>query len=200
MAINPDYLVTLTDLQAQLAAAGLTKQGYTPADHNLAAWTDDPNRAGSGQLLGTAGTIIGARIYMPAASTVGGIWTHVVVSGATLTTGQCFAALWDSAGALLDTSVDQAANWAAAAGPKLASFATATTRPAGFYDIGVWFNGTTSPQLLRGASHSSMNLKLTGQAIRYWTADTGRTTTAPATLGTKTAQGASLWFALNPTV
>jgi hypothetical protein len=62
--------------------------------------------------------------------------------------------------------------------------------------VALWYNGTTGPAFIRGSSYAYVNGTLSGPALRSATANTGITTTAPATLGTKTGSIQNFWVAL----
>jgi hypothetical protein len=126
------------------------------------------------------------------------IVTYLSSAGNTLTAGQCFAALWRvDTGALLGQTADQAAAWATN-GVKTAAIAGGpVAAPASDLIVGYWFNGTTGPAVFRTNGVAMINLGLAAAASRFGSADTGRTTTAPATLGTISALNVAYWAALS---
>jgi hypothetical protein len=173
---------------------------WGPADQGLVAWTTDP--AGSPGLitsapLATAGTIYVMALKVPAATSVGHIVMDMTVAGSTLTSGQCFAALWQGAGgALIGQTADQSTAWAGSAGAvTMAISGGAQAVAAGIVYAGVWFNGTTGPTFMRSASTSLVNVGPPANP-RWATADTGKTTTAPSTLGSLTAFITAYWCGL----
>lgn len=171
--------------------------GGSPEDHALFAWSMDAAIVSTSAALSAAGTLQGARIYIPRAGVITNIHCHVVAAGATLTANSCAAAIYDGAtGALKGTTGDQSTAWASI-GSKTMALGSSFAATPGFYDIAVWYNGTTAPSLSRQAAISSVNIGLTGSSIRFFTANTGVTTAAPATLGTKTAQTIAWFFAVS---
>lgn len=174
-----------SDLTA-LAALGLLEScGYVANDYGLLAMAFDPAAASNASTaLTTAGTVYGMRLRIPYAMTISNLIINIVGAGVTLTAGQCFAALFQG-NALLQTTADQAAAWVSTGVKSMAITPQAVT--AGFVDIAFFFNGTTGPSLLRSQNNlGGFNLSLTTTAIRGFSADTGRTTTMPATLAAKT--------------
>jgi len=179
-----------------LPASTRLGSGAAPEDHGLLAWTMDPSSAGTGTVLSVAGTMQGARLYLPRPMTVTNLYCHLSAAGATLTAGSCKAALYNSAGTLVGTTVDQATAWASS-GLKVMALSAAVVCPVGYYDLALWFNGTTSPTLYRSMAVPVGNANLTGAATRFFTANTAITTTAPATLGAKTVQNTAWWLAVS---
>lgn len=169
-----------------------------PASHGLLAQSFDAAVATSNATaLTTAGTIytIKLEIEQPL-RTVTNIITFLTAQGSTLTSGQCFAALYQN-GTLKGVSADQAAAWATTGLKTMAIAGGPVAIDAGIAYIGLWFNGTTGPAPLRGNSAAAVNLNLAATASRFGTADTGRTTTAPATLGTISAAVNAYWAGLS---
>jgi hypothetical protein len=189
--------VTTASLDSRLAGRYI----FTAPDHNLLAWTFDPNVANAVTVLTPAGTMNVARIKLPAAASI----TNIVMytsNGTTLTTGQCFAALYSSAGTLIGQTADQAANWVSGSSIKtMALTGGPFVRTAGDLYVGFWYNGTTGPGVARapgtGLSAAILNAGLAAPNLRYATADTSVTTTAPPSIGTQTAAANSWWIALS---
>lgn len=166
--------------------------GVAPEDHGLLVWNYDPALATASSSLTTAGMLQGARVYIPRNMLITNLFCHVITAGATLTANQCKAAIYDSAGALKGTTTDQATAWQSVGGkvmPLVASF----TATAGLYDIVMWYNGTTSPNVARAGTAQHHNTNLLTSALRFFTVNNGTTTAAPATLPTKVA-GSFGWF------
>lgn len=170
--------------------------GGQPEDHGLFAWTFDPALSVSSTAFATAGTMYGSRIYVPRTVTATNLVAYVVGAGATLTAGSCKAAIYNSAGTLLQTTVDQATAWAST-GVKLMALVAPLVLAAGYYDIGAWFTGTTGPTMTRGTANASGNANISGTTARFWTGATALTTTAPATVGTKATFSTDFWYAVN---
>lgn len=176
--------------------------GARPSEHGLAGWTFDTAMVQAGTLMPTAGLAQMARIQV-LSSTVSAINFHFTAGGSSLTAGQCFAALYNDAGALLGAGAvtgDQAANWATG-GFKTCALSVAQGVMAGaYYRILWWFNGTTGPTLSRAVNSSSaiLNAGLAAPNFRYATADAGLTTSAPANIGTQTGGATAWWVGVTP--
>lgn len=172
-----------------------------PADHNLLGWTFDPGMVQAGLILPTAGLLNLARlrVYGTVVST---IHLHITVGGSTLTAGQCFAALFNSAGAHLGAgaiTADQATAWQSGG---LKSMALSTPQAVTFgenYYVGWWANGTTMPTFSRAINSASaiLNAGLSAPNFRYASANTGLTTAAPSNFGTQTGTATGWWVGVS---
>lgn len=169
---------------------------WSPEDQNFFTWTQDPATCTAGQLVPAAGTANFARLHLPEAKTVSNLTMFVSTAGSGLTTGQNFAALFNSSKVLLSTTADQSTAWAST-GTKTMALSASQTCAAGDYFLVFFSNGTTLPTFLRGVSQSAVNAGLTSSTSRYGTADTGLTTTMPSTLGTLSGSSNSWWGALS---
>jgi hypothetical protein len=74
--------------------------------------------------------------------------------------------------------------------------------PGQWYRVGFYANGTTLPTFARGSSVGAVgsdliNYGLSAPTLRFSTADTGRTTTMPGTLGSQTAAPIAWWAGLS---
>ncbi|MEU8334806.1 hypothetical protein [Micromonospora tulbaghiae] len=173
-------------------------QPQIPADRGYLAWTQPPYALSAGSVPTTAGTLYLRRLRRVPAGQATSIITHVVTAGTTLTTGQCFAALFTAAGALVAQTADQSTAWASTGLKTMTLAGGPYPLTAGDYYVGIWFNGTTGPSIIRSASISTVltNAGLTAGNYEAASANTGLTTTAPASVGTQTAQVFEWWFAL----
>ncbi len=178
-------------------AAAYPRWAWDPTDYGLLGWTFDPALAGSATILPTAGAVRLARIKLPSAATITNIHILVTTAGATLTSGQNFAALWTNTGTLLAQSTDQTTPWAST-GYKTMALSAPQAVAGGMVVGGVWSNGTTLPTLARATALSAAvhNLGL-ASGVRYSAADTGLTTTAPATLAAENGSSTSYWFGVS---
>lgn len=165
--------------------------GTIPSDHNLIAWTYDPAVAFNSYVLTTTGTAYVARLYVREAAAITKIAAYVATAGAGL--ANSYVALYQN-GSLLVQSADQSTAWQSA-GSKVITV-TSTNVAVGTLDIVFWCGAwTTAPTFARGAGSAVANINVSSNP-RYATADTGLTTTAPATLGARTALSVAFWFAV----
>ena len=167
-------------------------------DYGIQAASFAPVMAQGAFTFPTAGRVEFVKIRLPASASITNIVTMVVTAGGTLTAGQCFMALYTSAGALLGQTADQAAAWASTGIKIMAIAGGAQALPAGFYYVAGWFNGTTGPSPARATATATAltNYGLSTPNLVSGNADTAITTTAPATLGTQTGSSNYWWAAL----
>jgi len=180
---------------------------WIPSDHGFVTWSFDPQQCGTSRNLSVAaaaGTLQLVRLKVPAASTITNICLWLTATGTTLTAGQNFAALYDSAGTLLRQSVDQASNWGSGAGLITMALSSSIAVAAGDYYVGLWWNGAAGPTVVSGLTDGAglgafANVNLSAPNFRFATTNnTGLTTTAPGTFGTQTAmQSSTYWLALS---
>lgn len=169
--------------------------GPEPALHGLKAWSFDPVHTNANARQPTSGTLYGTALWVPRAATISNLHVMFVATGS----GNSYMGLYNAAGTLLSQS---AAVSAATGGNTMKTYALSVPQAisAGARVFAVYWtsNGGTSPFLMRisgGYGAWDMNANLSAGSYRYFTADTARTTTAPATMGTQTATGDPIWFA-----
>jgi hypothetical protein len=85
-------------------------ESFSPGDAGLLAWNYDPAQINS-PTVPASGTILGIRINIRRPMLVTSVILFQTGAGTTMTTGQCLAGLWDSAGNRIGITADQAANW-----------------------------------------------------------------------------------------
>lgn len=177
-----------------------TAGAFTPADRGLVAWTTDPLliQAG-GQAPGTAGAMQFVRLRLAAPASVAAIRMHVTSGGVSLTSGQCFAALYTAAGALVAVTADQSGEWISTGMKSMALVGGPFDLAPGDYYVAFWFNGTTGPSWARatGTGATFANVGVTAPNLFAGTANTGLTTTAPATMGAQSTASTYYWAALD---
>ena len=202
---------TATDIQAastQAPSAGNKGQAadakhahpsflFQPSDHSLISWAYEPAvSVSTSSPLTPAGTLFLVRLHMPVAQNVTNIELWLTTAGATLTSGQCFAALYQG-GSLLGTTADQSTNWASSGKQTMAISGGAVAVAAADVYVGLWYNGTTGPAPLRANSSGAVNYKLATASARWVTANTGLTTSAPGTLGAFSSLSTAYWAGLS---
>lgn len=122
---------------------------WMPEDHNFAAWTYDPQLTG-GTSAQLAGDVVLSGMLLRRSRALSTLYWVNAVAGATPTAGQNFVGLFDSSGNLLQ-SVNIDAQVTATAGTLIAQAITSTVCAAGRYYVGLLFNATTIPGLLKGS-------------------------------------------------
>lgn len=197
--------VALPDTSGTLALNELAPV-YAPSNHGLLGWAFDPSSGAFGATaLTTQGLVRVARIRV-LGSTLTNIHFHLTVGGSALTSGQCFAAVYNDAGALLGAGAVTASlhstgsNGWGDGGFKTHPLTVAqAVTPGAFYRVAWWYNGTTGPTLTRGSANGSaiINANLSASAARYATANTSITTTAPANLTGLAGDTTAWWVAVS---
>lgn len=187
--VYPTATPTIADGSITDAKLATEINNPMPADQGLIAWSMDVGVAGSQTILDTAGTAHGVRLYLHKPHTITNIIMHVGVAGSGLTSGQCFAALYQG-GSLLAQTADQAAAWAST-GTKTMALSAPQAVAVGYVDVLFWANGTTLPQFVRGNTLTSL-ANVGATTARFYKANSGLTTTAPASIGARTNSTAYL--------
>ena len=164
------------------------------------AWNYDPGIATS-NITVSAGIIFLVRINVrQTLSTATGVVLGIATAGATLTSGQNFAGLYNSSGTLLGTTADQSTNWATAGLYQMAFSGGALTNvAAGFYWVAFVWNGTTSPGFARNAGGAVGSIPNAGTSVstcRYGSNGSGKTSLANITPSASNFGTSSFWAAL----
>jgi hypothetical protein len=184
------------------AATYTRRYDFMPSDQGFAGWSFDPALAVASTAVPTAGTLYVARVKCPTPFTATNVHLYVETAGGTLTASQCLAGLYSSAGAKLGVTGALSSGTASFATQYAHQFpltAPVTGLAAGDYYVAAMFNGTTGPALAHATKLAATlpNVGLAAPNFRAATADTGLTTTLPATLGTQTASIYAWWAAIS---
>jgi hypothetical protein len=164
---------------------------WTPANYGYLSWNYDPATINNTTAL-VNGTAVGIKLRIPRAVTITNIIINVN-SGNGL--NNCFVALYQN-NTLLAQSANQT-NWNVG-GNKVIPLSSPQAVEAGTVDIIVWCGTSTSaPLLQRSGSQPGTNGSFTGVNLRWFTANTGLTTTAPTTLGTRSSNSSTFWAAVS---
>lgn len=164
---------------------------WVPKDNGLIAASIDPAVISGSGTQPAAGVMQVARLWVPGGKPISNIHLNLTAAGATLTSGQCKAALFLEDGTWVKSTGDLSSDWATIAGstnakthPLTSSY---TPTEDGYVIVGWWGNGTTMPTFLRGVQATgAANTGIGSSPYRFATADTGLTTAAPGTLGAQT--------------
>lgn len=168
----------------------------SPAEYGFVAWNTPWWAGSSGTILGVAGTVYVCKLYLPTAQTITNVEFFLGTAGSGLTTGQNFAALFDSSKNLLSATADQTTPWASS-GLKTMALSASQACVAGYLYVAFFCNGSTLITPVRGSGNSIINAKQSAANSFWATADTGRTTTMPGSLGTFTAASNSYCVAVS---
>jgi hypothetical protein len=166
------------------------RQMWTPSDNNLVGGTYDTATAQAATIWPASGTLNVARLLVTA-PVVTNIIMHFTVAGGTLTTDQCFAGLYNAAGALLGAgavTADQSVVWATGGLKTMPLTVAQAVAVDQFYYVGWYAVGSTMPTQTRALNSNTVitNVGLAAPNFRFATADTGLTTAMPANIGTMT--------------
>lgn len=182
---------TLTDIEDTINGT------VEPGDHGLLAWNMDPIICQStSTVLGANGTCYVQKLRLDKTVSVTNIVAWVLTAGATLTASQCLAGLYDGSKNLVGVTGDQSATWNSTGAKTMALSGGPFSCAPGVYYVVLMANGTTRPAFLR-ATGNAHNVNLAAASSRWASADTGRTTSLPATLGAFTATANPYWVALS---
>jgi hypothetical protein len=179
---------TMTNLWALVSAE-------PPSLHGLKGWSYPLSAAAANTIIPTGGTVYFAQVYTPSAIAVTTLWLAVTTGGGTLTAAGL--ALYSSAGALLQSNVvTSGANltqFQGTGGKSLTVSSQAFNAGDKFY-VAFFFTGTTMPTLARGGNAAAAyDLNLVAPNLRFGSADTGRTTTFPSSMGSQAVGAVSYW-------
>ena len=179
----------------------LTTAPNTQATANMLVGTAyDPVISTAGTATVAAGILNITKVRLLSGGVVTNLVFQVATAGTGLTSGQCFMGVYDSTGALIGTTVDQAAGSYASTGVKTVALVTPTASLAVGAEIFVaWFwNGTTGPQL-RGISGTGQgNIGVTATAsYRFSSGGSGYTTALPGTCPAKAASATAAWVGVS---
>lgn len=161
---------------------------WTPANSGLIAWSMDPMSCYIAGGVLSAGFLYLQAVIIPKAGNVTNVIIDIATAGASLTSGQNHAFLYQG-GVRLGMTADQATAWQTVGAKVMALAGGPVAAAAGLAYVGVVPNGTTPPALLAPiAAANAATIPVTNMnAYRSaYDSHTGLTTTGPATLGTLT--------------
>lgn len=170
---------------------------FVPEDYGWISWAYDPLKAAAGVAPVAAGYNSLTLLPIRKRALITNVIMDVVIAGSGLTSGECFAGLFDSAGNILSPTPDQSTAWAST-GLKVMALTTAQPVQPGLYYSGIFYNGTTAPHFSYDVSSNAANGANSGPYPRFATdaTHTGLTTAfySPAALAASTY---SFWSALS---
>ena len=172
---------------------------WHPVDHGLKTWAYDPMIC-STSAAATSGLLYFQKVHLKQPMTITNIVMHVGTAGATLTSGQNFAALYRADRTLIAVTADQSTAWTSTGVKTMALSGGPYSLAAGDYYVAHWSVGTTPVGLLRSSPNvgALVNVGFTQPNFRQGTADSGLTTTAPSTFSSTQSSSASAgWAALS---
>lgn len=171
---------------------------WLPADHGLIAWAYDGSQARGALVIPTAGLVHTVRLKIRKATSITNIHLITTATCASLTSGQCFAGIFQG-GTLIGVTADQSTAWLSTGEKKMALASGPFPVAVGDLIVAAYANTAgTLPTFSCGSNFLSLlNVNLTAANSRFATADTGRTTTFPGTLGALTAASHGIWMGVS---
>lgn len=166
------------------------------AANGLLAWSFDPAAAVNNSVL-TAGVLYLTKVVLAAPATITNLLAFVVTQGNSLTSGQNFAALFDSSGTQRGITADQTTAWGSN-GAKTMALTSPYAAAAGSYWVALLANGSTAPAFARSAGTAVGNIGLAAASYRFGTSGTGQTAVpASVTMGSMGSSAVALWVGVS---
>jgi hypothetical protein len=174
-----------------------TDNSWRPSDYGYAAWAYDPGVAVNQSIMSTAGQINLVKLKLRSAQSITNAILHCG-NTATLTAGQCFAALYQG-GTLIGVTASQSTAWQTTGTKIMPLVGGPFNVAAGDIYVAFFANGSVLPTFARTAFSGVGNqgLALANSRFGSDTTNTGRTTTMPGTLGTVSAISEQWWAAVS---
>lgn len=199
-----DARITTNAADIDINAADIdTLEGVSNAresDFSLLSWNYDPIASINTSLL-TSGTVYMCSLMVRRAGTVSNLYVTTTTTP-TLTSGQNFAGIYNSAGTLLAQTADQTTSWGTS-GLKIMPVVTPVELAVGEYYLAFLSNGSTPITVARGSANSASGLGPNRPAgsMRFSTGGTGLTglTALPAsiTMANRGSGATSIWTAIS---
>lgn len=192
--VGPDVLGQL-DYATGAGSGGGPTGIWTPATYSMKAWNFDPVACFQGlNVQSLPGALFIEAINVPA-DTITNIHMNIYSAGATLTSGQNFAALYQG-GNLKAATSDQSTNWTST-GEKIMPLTSPQTVTAGIAYVAWYWRGTTAPAFAHSiASGTGITTNL-NSVTRSGYNPTGYTTAPPSTLPAITLYYGNPWVGLS---
>lgn len=186
-----------------LAAGVLTQPSIArPSTHGLLGWSFDPDLASGTKILETAGTLHGAKIFIPEPCKITNLHMWMTVKAATLTALENGLGLFAEGTRTLLGKIEIAKlieAWEGATGEVKLALEAPVNVPAGFIYGAGYYKGTTAPTFSTAApTIGVLNANVATTKSRFFTADTGLTTALPATMtASMVASSQPFWMAVS---
>ncbi|MGQ4358563.1 hypothetical protein [Streptomyces sp. SAS_272] len=186
---------------ASIGALSIASYGnvWVPSDHGLISWAFDPAASSTSGTTLSAGFIYLVELVLRQAATISKVHAVIGTAGATLTSGQCLAGLYDTSGVRQAITADQSTVWNSA-GNKAMNLLSSYSAPAGKLYVALLFNGTTSPTFAcgstLGAAFTPGNANLASGSYRFCRSAAGQTSLPTSvTLSGYTPDANNVWAA-----
>jgi len=172
---------------------------WSPADQGLTAWSFDPASCTAAGTTLSAGFIYLVQLLLRQPATISKVHAVLGSAGSGLTSGQCLAGYYDTAGNRVGLTADQSTVWNSA-GNKAMTLIAPYDAPAGKLYAAYLFNGTTSPSFACGSTHGATftpgNANLGSGSYRFCRSAAGQTSLpSSVTLSGFTPDANNVWAA-----
>lgn len=165
------------EVSPETLAAGVLSQPSIarPAVHGLLGWSFDPDLASGTKILETAGTLHGAKIFVPEPCKITNVHMWLTGKASVLTALENGLGLFSEAARTLLAKIAPAtliAGWEGATGEVKLALEEPVNVPAGFIYGGFYYNGTTAPTFATAApTIGVVNANVATTKSRFFTAD-----------------------------
>lgn len=169
---------------------------WTLSDLGLLAWTANPILGTQAGFIPTAGGVRLSRFKLSRAATISTITVVINTAGATLTSGQCFAGIYDTSFARLAVTADQSASWTST-GAKAMALTSPPSLAAGEYYAALLTNGTTGPQFACVSTSGGAFGTIGRSSTNYLGLSADSSQTSLPTTATPSGANVLYWFGLS---
>lgn len=186
----------LVSAEPQVAPDYSTPSIWTPADHQLQAWSFDPLYAGGTYIPAANGQMFGVALKVTNSFTTSSICYATATAGSGFTSGRNLLGLYNTAGTLLAQTPDMSTSWTSTGRWNTAWTASVLLTPGTYY-VNFLVTASTPPQI--GASVlpnlNALGTGRTGTSYRgYWYLNV--VTTLPNPRTTPSGPDRPMWVGL----
>jgi hypothetical protein len=186
----------LTSAEPQAVPDYSTPSAWTPADHQMQAWSYDPLFTAGAYVPAANGQMFGTSLKVTNTCTVSSIYYATTTNGSGFTSGRNLIGLYNTAGTLLAQTADMSASWGTAGRFNTAFTASAALSP-GIYFVNFLVTATTPPSIAATAlpTLNALAAGRTGVSYRgYWYLNV--VTTLPNPRTTPSGPDRPMWVGL----
>jgi hypothetical protein len=164
---------------------------WVPVDYAFKSWSYDIAQTVN-NTAPTAGVLQVVKLKTPGAISITNM--YLLVANTPATVANAYVAIYQN-GSLIAQSADLSSSFGASG---IKTLPVSASVAAGKFDAVFWFGSAgTMPTIARASGTGGNSGGLTGTNLRFSTADTGITTTAPPSLGARTTSVNTYWVAVS---
>lgn len=178
-------------------AASVVQVAPTPAANSLALWNFDPVAASANTTV-SAGKVWLMAVQVLTARTITNLIVNVNSNAVGGTSGQNWAALYDSTGARVGLTADQTTAWGSN-GDKIMALSAPYAAPIGTYYVALLANAATSTMKVIAASPSNLavNVGIAAAPFRFNSGLSGQTTMPASVTLSSFSSDFPLWVGIS---